>query len=104
MPDTTPIGWKRALFNRRMLICVFTGFSSGLPLYILLSLLPAWLRSEHVDLRAIGLFALIQFPYNWKFLWSPLLDRYAIPAFGRRRGWMLAPQIALFAVLRKITH
>src|ERR1700675_2271657 len=91
--------WRHALFNRRMLICVFTGFSSGIPLYILLSLLPAWLRSEHVDLRAIGLFALIQFPFNWKFLWSPLLDRYALPAFGRRRGWMLASQFALLLTL-----
>ncbi len=94
-----PITWRQALFNRRMLICVCTGFSSGLPLYILLSLLPAWLRSEHVDLRAIGLFALVQFPYNWKFLWSPLLDRYALPAFGRRRGWMLLSQIALIVAL-----
>src|SRR5258706_3962025 len=92
-------GWREALFNRRMLICVFTGFSSGLPLYILLSLLPAWLRSEHVDLRAIGLFALMQFPFNWKFLWSPLLDRYALPAFGRRRGWMIVSQIALLLAL-----
>jgi PAT family beta-lactamase induction signal transducer AmpG len=101
MPDRVPVrfDWRSALFNRRMLICVFTGFSSGLPLYILVSLLPAWLRSEHVDLRAIGLFALIQFPFNWKFLWSPLLDRYALPAFGRRRGWMLASQLALLVVL-----
>ena len=92
-------GWRAALFNRRMLICVFTGFSSGLPLYILLSLLPAWLRSEHVDLRAIGLFALMQFPFNWKFLWSPFIDRYALPAFGRRRGWMLCSQLALLVAL-----
>src|SRR3954467_9231851 len=101
MPHPVPSGggWREALFNRRMLICVFTGFSSGLPLYILLSLLPAWLRSEDVDLRAIGLFALVQFPYNWKFLWSPLLDRYALPAFGRRRGWMLMSQIALVVAL-----
>ena len=101
MPDQTAaaVGWRAALFNRRMLICIFTGFSSGLPLYILLSLLPAWLRSEHVDLRAIGLFALVQFPYNWKFLWSPFVDRYALPAFGRRRGWMLAAQIALLGAL-----
>ena len=42
--------WREALFNRRMLICVFTGFSSGLPLYLLINLLPAWLRTEHVDL------------------------------------------------------
>jgi PAT family beta-lactamase induction signal transducer AmpG len=77
-----------------MLICVFTGFSSGLPLYLLLNLLPAWLRSEEVDLKTIGLFALIQFPYTWKFLWAPLLDRYVLP-LGRRRGWMLMTQIGL---------
>ena len=86
--------WQ-ALFTKRMLICIFTGFSSGLPLYILIQLLPAWLRSEQVDLKAIGFFALIQLPYNWKFLWSPLLDRFAIPMFGRRRGWILVTQILL---------
>ncbi len=85
----------QALFTRRMLICVFTGFSSGLPLYLLIQLLPAWLRSEQVDLKSIGFFALIQLPYNWKFLWSPLLDRYAMPLLGRRRGWMLATQCLL---------
>ncbi|MEW5943683.1 MAG: AmpG family muropeptide MFS transporter [Pseudomonadota bacterium] len=90
---------REAICNRRMLICIFTGFSSGLPLYILLSLLPAWLRSEQVDLKAIGLFALIQLPYTWKFVWSPLLDRFAWPALGRRRGWMLATQLALLASL-----
>ena len=90
-----PPTWREALFNRRMLICVFTGFSSGLPLYLLINLLPAWLRSEQVDLKSIGLFALIQLPYTWKFLWSPLLDRYAFPALGRRRGWMLVTQLLL---------
>ena len=46
--------WREALFNRRMLICVFTGFSSGLPLYVLINLIPAWLRSEGVELTAIA--------------------------------------------------
>jgi PAT family beta-lactamase induction signal transducer AmpG len=87
------------LFTRRMLICVFTGFASGLPLYLLLNLVPAWLRTEHLDLKTIGLFALIQFPYTWKFLWAPLLDRYAVPALGRRRGWMLLTQTALLVVI-----
>ncbi len=87
------------LFTRRMLICVFTGFSSGLPLYLLFNLVPAWLRSEHVDLKTIGLFALIQFPYTWKFLWSPLLDRYVLPLLGRRRGWMLLTQLGLLVVI-----
>ncbi len=90
---------RQALLNRRMLICVFTGFSSGLPLYVLVSLLPAWLRTEQVDLKSIGLFALIQLPFTWKFVWAPLMDRYALPALGRRRGWMLFTQLALLATL-----
>lgn len=96
MTDKTNI--SEALFNRRMLICIFTGFSSGLPLYILISLVPAWLRTEGVDLKAIGLFALIQLPFTWKFLWSPLFDRY-IPPLGRRRGWLIITQIALLLVI-----
>jgi PAT family beta-lactamase induction signal transducer AmpG len=93
-----PSVW-RALLSRRMLICVFTGFSSGLPLYLLLNLVPAWLRTEGLTLKAIGAFALIQFPYTWKFLWSPLLDRYALPWLGRRRGWMAMTHVALLAAI-----
>jgi PAT family beta-lactamase induction signal transducer AmpG len=91
--------WLDALLNRRMLICIFTGFSSGLPLYLLLNLVPAWLRTEGISLKAIGLFALIQLPYTWKFLWSPFLDRYALPWLGRRRGWMAVTQIGLLALI-----
>ncbi|MEZ0149930.1 MAG: AmpG family muropeptide MFS transporter [Candidatus Reddybacter sp.] len=83
------------LFNRRMLICIFTGFASGLPLYILISLVPAWLRTEGVGLKEIGLFTLIGLPYTWKFFWSPLLERYPLPLLGRRRGWMLLTQLGL---------
>jgi MFS transporter, PAT family, beta-lactamase induction signal transducer AmpG len=101
--DTVPSGRalsvREVLFTRRMLICVFAGFSSGLPLYVLLTLVPGWLRSEQVDLKAIGLFTLIQLPYTWKFLWSPLLDRFAFLRLGRRRGWMLITQCALLLVI-----
>tara|TARA_R110002094_G_scaffold72441_1_gene80754 strand:- start:20 stop:241 length:222 start_codon:yes stop_codon:yes gene_type:complete len=62
--------FKQAIFNRRMLICTFTGFSSGLPLFILYQLVPGWLRSEGVSLAEIGLFSLIGIPYVWKFIWS----------------------------------
>ncbi|HEY4696780.1 MAG TPA: AmpG family muropeptide MFS transporter [Gallionella sp.] len=93
--------WQQ-LFTRRMLICVFTGFASGLPLYLLLNLVPAWLRTEHIDLKVIGAFALIQFPYTWKFLWSPFLDRYVVPVLGRRRGWMLLTQAALLVVIASL--
>lgn len=78
-----------------MLICVFTGFTSGLPLYLLIQLVPMWLRMEGVGLAEIGLFTLIGLPYTWKFLWSPVMDRYTLPFLGRRRGWMLVAQLAL---------
>jgi len=91
--------WIAPLLTRRMLICVFTGFSSGLPLFLLLNLLPAWLKTEGISLKAIGLFALIQFPYTWKFLWSPLMDRYTLPWLGRRRGWMALMHFGLIAAI-----
>ena len=92
---SAPESIKEAILNRRMLICVFTGFTSGLPLYVLIQLVPAWLRVEGVGLAEIGFFALVGFPYTWKFLWSPIMDRYTLPFLGRRRGWMLVTQVAL---------
>jgi len=86
---------REAILNRRMLICVFTGFTSGLPLYVLIQLVPAWLKVEGVGIAEIGFFTLVGFPYTWKFLWSPAMDRYTLPFLGRRRGWMLVTQIAL---------
>lgn len=87
--------FREAVLNRRMLICVFTGFTSGLPLYVLFQLVPGWLRVEGVGLAEIGFFALVQFPYTWKFLWSPIMDRFTLPFLGHRRGWMLVTQVAL---------
>lgn len=83
------------VLNRRMITCAFTGFASGLPLFVLVQLVQAWLRDEGVGLTEIGLFALAQLPYTWKFVWSPLAERYPLPFLGRRRGWMLVTQVAL---------
>jgi len=87
--------WQDILLNRKMVTCIFLGFSSGMPLYVLLHLVPAWLRSHDVDLATIGLFALVGLPYTWKFVWSPLMDRYKLPFLGRRRGWALVTQVGL---------
>lgn len=87
--------WQDILFNRRNLICLFQGFSSGLPLYVLFTLVPAWLRVEGIDLSTIGLLSLVTLPYTLKFVWSPLLDRYRPPFLGRRRGWTLVMQLLL---------
>jgi PAT family beta-lactamase induction signal transducer AmpG len=91
--------WREAILNRRMFICVLTGFTSGLPLYVLFQLVPAWLRQSGVSLTDIGLFALVGIPYTAKFLWAPFLDRYLPPFMGRRRGWMLPCQIILLVVI-----
>jgi len=83
----------------RMLVCVVIGFSSGLPLFLLFNLLPAWLKTEGLSLTTIGAFALVQLPYTWKFLWAPLADRYGFPGFGRRRSWMFVSQLALIVCI-----
>jgi MFS transporter, PAT family, beta-lactamase induction signal transducer AmpG len=87
--------WTEILFSRKMLACIFLGFSSGMPLFVLISLVPAWLRSNGVDLATIGLFALVGLPYTWKFVWSPLMDRFTPPFLGRRRGWAVLTQLGL---------
>jgi MFS transporter, PAT family, beta-lactamase induction signal transducer AmpG len=98
---TSAIPWH-SYFNRRILICVFLGFSSGLPLFILLSLLQAWLAKSGLNVKALGLFALVMFPYTWKFLWSPLMDRFSFGFLGRRRGWMALTQVGLFFAIGAI--
>jgi PAT family beta-lactamase induction signal transducer AmpG len=85
---------KQTVFSKKMGVCLLAGFSSGLPLFILLSLIPAWLRIENIDLKIIGLFSLIQIPYTWKFIWAPIFDAYSFK-FGRRKSWLLIFQILL---------
>ncbi|QLB21156.1 AmpG family muropeptide MFS transporter [Vespertiliibacter pulmonis] len=94
----TPTIWQQ-IFTKNMLLCIFTGFSSGLPLYVLFQLVPAWLSSSAVDVKTIGFFTIIGFPYTWKFLISPLLDRYYPHFLGRRRSWMFITQISLLGLL-----
>lgn len=87
------------IFSKNMGICLITGFSSGLPLFVLLNLMSAWLRKEGIDLKIIGIMSLIMIPYTWKFLWAPVLDRFTLFNLGRRRGWMLATQLVLIVLI-----
>lgn len=99
-------GILRASLSPRMLVALMMGFASGLPLLLTGSLLQAWMTERGVALGTIGLFSLVGLPYTLKFLWAPLLDRYAIPKFGRRRGWLLVFQFALIAAIAALgrTH
>lgn len=96
--------WTEILFSRKMLTCIFLGFSSGMPLFVLVSLVPAWLRDNGVDLATIGLFALVGLPYTWKFLWSPIMDRFKLPFLGRRRGWAVLTQLLLLLSIGLLGH
>ena len=78
-----------------MLVALLMGFSCGLPLLLTVTVLQAWMTEAGVDLALIGLMALVGLPYTVKFLWAPVLDRFTLPVFGRRRGWLLVAQAAL---------
>lgn len=99
-------GWREAAavyLRRDVLIVLFLGFSAGLPLALSGSTLLVWMAESSVDLRTIGLFALVGTPYTIKFLWAPVVDALDIPIlcrlFGRRRGWLIFSQIMLMAAI-----
>jgi len=89
----------RIYFTKKMLLMLVLGFASGMPLALTSSTLAAWMVTEGVDIKTIGIFSLVGLPYAFKFLWSPLLDRYVPPFLGRRRGWMLITQLALIVTI-----
>jgi len=107
LPAAPPApSWRESLavyLQKRVLIVMFLGFSSGLPLALSGSTLLVWMREVGVDLGTIGLFALVGTPYTLKFLWAPLADALHIPlftrTFGRRRGWLLFAQLILIATI-----
>jgi MFS transporter, PAT family, beta-lactamase induction signal transducer AmpG len=99
-------GWTAALgvyLRRRVLVVLFLGFSAGLPLALSGSTLLRWVAEAGVDLRTIGLFALVGTPYTIKFLWAPLVDGLDLPLLsgllGRRRAWLVLTQLVLMAAI-----
>jgi len=89
--------------DKRVLIILVLGFSSGLPLALSGSTLLLWMKDAGVDLGTIGLFALVGVPYTIKFLWAPIVDAFQVPVLGRalghRRGWLVFSQVLLMAAI-----
>jgi PAT family beta-lactamase induction signal transducer AmpG len=85
----------RKMLTRKMLTILCLGIAAGIPLGIVLTVLQAWMTKSGIDLKTIGLAVLVQMPYTWKFVWSPLMDRFVPPFLGRRRGWMLISQVLM---------
>ncbi|CCJ72959.1 AmpG permease [Cronobacter condimenti 1330] len=80
-------------------ILLILGFASGLPLALTSGTLQAWMTVENIDLKTIGFFSLVGQAYVFKFLWSPVMDRYTPPFLGRRRGWLFITQLLLLAAI-----
>lgn len=85
----------RKMLSRKMLTILCLGLASGIPLGIVITVLQAWLTTSGINLKTVGLAVLVQMPYTWKFVWSPLMDRFVPPFLGRRRGWMLISQVVM---------
>lgn len=103
--DALPVPWlaliRAALREPRMMFVGALGFSSGLPFGFVVFTVPVWLRTQGVSLTEIGLLSLATLPWGFKFLWSPLVDRFRL--FGsRRRGWIAATQLGIAAALAAV--
>jgi PAT family beta-lactamase induction signal transducer AmpG len=83
----------------RLFAVLVLGFASGLPLALTGQAMQAWLTIDGVDIATIGFLGLVGIPYTFKFLWAPLMDRFEPPFLGRRRGWLVATQLALALAL-----
>ena len=90
---------RDVLASPKMLAILVLGAASGFPNQITESALQAWLKDTGATNTAIGVMSYVALPYLLKFLWAPLVDRYPLPFLGRRRGWMLAMQVALAATI-----
>jgi PAT family beta-lactamase induction signal transducer AmpG len=94
--------WRKAAEvyrDRRQLIILLMGYSSGMPFLLTASVLTYWMDRVKVDLTTIGIFVLVGTPYAFKFAWAPLVDQLPLPLLdrlGRRRGWMLLAQVGIF--------
>jgi len=59
-------------------------FASGFPFGLVNETLPVYLRTHGAGLVEIGLISAVSFPWTFKFIWAPLVDR-----IGSRRQWIV---------------
>src|ERR1700747_823589 len=102
MNETVMSGTGTARRARTLSAITLLGFAAGLPLAVSAATLEAWCAVSGVSLKTIGIVKLVAFAYVFKFLWAPLVDRFAPLRLGRRRGWMLVMQAAIIVTLASV--
>lgn len=71
------------------------GFASGLPQPLVDATLSTWLAKAGYSKAELVHVGYVTLPFALKVLWAPLVDRFLPRWLGRRRGWLLACQLAL---------
>jgi PAT family beta-lactamase induction signal transducer AmpG len=97
--DVTAVAERPAARIWRLTAISALSSVSGMPLGLVFVCVPGWLAIEKIDIKTIGLITLAQAPWAFKFLWSPLMDRFAVPFLGRKRGWIFACQATVAAAV-----
>lgn len=85
--------------KKEVMIMGGLGFSAGLPIMLVFSTLSVWLVKAGVERSTVTLFSWAGFAYSFKFLWSPIVDKFQIPLLhkiGHRKSWLLITQILIF--------
>lgn len=85
----------RLLKSRRIAVLSLLSTASGMPLGWVYTTLQFFLVALGVPKSTIGLLSGVSLPWTLKFLWSPLVDRYALRWPGRRRSWVILAQLGL---------
>ena len=85
----------KLLRSKRIAVLSVLSTASGMPLGWVYTTLQFFLVALGIPKSTIGLLSVVSFPWLLKFLWSPLVDRFALPWPGRRRSWIIVAQLAL---------
>jgi MFS transporter, PAT family, beta-lactamase induction signal transducer AmpG len=79
--------------RRRFAWLALLSFASGFPFGLVNETLPVYLRDQGAGLVEVGIVTGATFPWTFKFLWAPLVDRT-----GTRRQWIAACLFGLAAL------
>ncbi|KAG1755060.1 acetyl-coenzyme A transporter 1 [Suillus paluster] len=84
--------------RKAMTLLIILYLIQGIPLGLALGSVPFILR-EHLSYSQLGVFALSNYPYSLKLLWSPIVDSTFLPSIGRRKSWIIPMQLIIGSLM-----
>lgn len=115
MSDTAPAAprtWRdrlpagvRAYTEKAPIAAFFVGVSSGFPYAMIGATLTTRLAQDGIDKKTVTAFTLAFLVYNFKFLWSWIIDGVRIPVLhrlGQRVSWLLVTGTLVIAAVANL--